>query len=127
MSTSERSGPEPVHLGPLETQVMEVVWSTGPVTIREIITALPHEPAYTTIATVLHHLARKGMAVSSKDGRSTRYAAKTTREEHAAGVMQHALAASPDRATSILHFVDTMASDDVAMLRDYLDRHGDHR
>lgn len=123
MNTPEPSDAEPVRLGPLEAQVMDLVWNNGPVTIREIITALPHEPAYTTIATVLHNLERKQMVVSAKDGRSTRYAAMTTREQYAAGVMQHALATSSDRATSILHFVDTMTDDDLAMLRRYLDRH----
>lgn len=117
----------PARLGPLETQVMEVVWEQAPPTVREVISALPHEPAYTTIATVLHNLERKQMVRPVKDGRATRYAPTRTREEHAAGVMQHALASSPDRSTSILHFVDSMPDEDLSLLREHLQRSRDRR
>lgn len=123
MSPNERGGAaESVRLGPLETQVMEVLWDGTPVTIREIITALAHEPAYTTIATVLTNLDRKSMVRSSKDGRATRYTATHSREQHAAGMMRQALATSPDRATWMLHFVQTMGEQDLDLLREYLAR-----
>lgn len=112
----------PPRLGALEAQVMDVLWDHGPVNIREVITHLPTNPAYTTIATVLTNLDRKHMVEVIRRGRSTRYAARFSRQEHAAQIMEHVLDASRDRAASILHFVESMPEDDLDLLRDYLER-----
>lgn len=109
-------------LGPLEEQVMHILWNYGQLTVREVIDHLPGDPAYTTIATVLRHLGGKGMATVVKDGRTARHVATMTREEYTAGVIDQALEASRNRTASILHFVDTIGEDDRALLRDYLQR-----
>lgn len=114
---------EPVPLGALEQQVMDALWDAGEQTVREVITALGDVHAYTTIATVLTHLDRKGMIRSRRQGRSVRYSARRSRSEHAARVMEHALAASKDRRASIVHFVETMDPGEVDLLRSYLDQH----
>lgn len=111
-------------LGPLEEQVMHILWSHGQLTVREVINHLPGEPAYTTIATVLRHLGRKGMVTVVKDGRSARHAVLMSREEYTAGVMDQALEASRDRTASILHFVDSIGEGDRALLREYLQAQG---
>lgn len=108
------------QLGTLESQVMDVLWENGPMTVREVIGHLTSEPAYTTIATVLTNLNRKHLVTVARNGRSTRYSARITRQEHAAQLMDHVLDASRDRAASILHFVESMPEDDLAMLRRYL-------
>ncbi|GAB78868.1 hypothetical protein AUCHE_17_00800 [Austwickia chelonae NBRC 105200] len=108
------------RLGPLEAHVLDILWDRGPSSIREVITTLDGRPAYTTIATVLGHLVGKGLVETHKDGRSVRYAARTSREAHTASLMSHALDASHDRAASILHFVETIPEDDRALLRAYL-------
>lgn len=99
---------------------MDVLWDHGPGTIREVISHLPAEPAYTTIATVLTNLGRKELVTVTREGRSTCYAARVSREVRAAELMEHALESSRDRAASILHFVDAMPDSDVDLLRDYL-------
>jgi len=111
---------KPARLGTLEAQVMDVVWDEGASTIREVINHLESEPAYTTIATVLANLERKGLVRTRREGRSVRYLARRTREQHAAALMGHALDTSHDWSASILHFVDSMPEADVALLRDYL-------
>ncbi|MGH3351152.1 MAG: BlaI/MecI/CopY family transcriptional regulator [Nocardioides sp.] len=116
---------EPPRLGPLETQVMDVLWDHGPSTIRGIIDDLPNDPAYTTIATVLTHLQRKGLVSSRKERHSTQYAARIGREEQVASVMNHALGTSRDRAASILHFVEAIPDSDLELLREYLRRRDD--
>lgn len=113
---------ELLRLGPLESQVMDVLWDHGTASIREVIQHLPSDPAYTTIATVLTNLHRKGLVTVSKQLRSTRYAASVSRHEHAARLMEQVLRASRDRAASMLHFVDSMADDDLSLLREYLQR-----
>ncbi len=99
---------------------MDVLWDRGPATIRGIIDCLPGDFAYTTIATVLGNLGRKGLVTSSKENHSTRYSARIGREQHVASVMQHALGASRDRAASILHFVESIPASDLDLLREYL-------
>ncbi|WP_114906918.1 BlaI/MecI/CopY family transcriptional regulator [Ornithinimicrobium murale] len=112
------------RLGALEAQVMDVLWDHGPVTVRQVINHLSGTPAYTTIATVLGNLDRKHLVSIIRQGRSTSYAARLSRQEHAAQLMSHVLDASRDRTASILHFVDTMAESDLALLRDHLDARG---
>lgn len=109
-----------MRLGALEAQVMELLWQGDPLTVRRIIESLPSEPAYTTIATVLAHLRRKGLVCTGKEGHRTLYGACVSREEHTARIMQRALDDSGDRAASILRFVDGMAEDDLRLLRQHL-------
>lgn len=116
-----RSG-DLLRLGALEAQVMDVLWDHGPATVREVIEHLPSDPAYTTIATVLTNLDRKRLVTITRQNRSTRYGAKISRHEHAAGLMEQVLEASRDRAASILQFVDSMPENDLDLLRDYLER-----
>lgn len=99
---------------------MDVLWDHGPATVREVITQLPTTPAYTTIATVLQNLGRKGMVRPDRQGRSTRYVPCLSRQEHTVSQIDRLLDTSQDRAASILHFVDSMPESDLALLRDYL-------
>ena len=112
---------EATRLGPLEAQVMDVLWIHGPGTIRQVITHLEQELAYTTIATVLGNLQRKALVRPVRGpGRSVSYQATTSREQHAARLMGQALEASGDRALSIQHFVQGMDAADMDLLRRYL-------
>lgn len=111
---------KPVRLGVLEAHVMDVLWDSGPSTIREIIAHLQSASAYTTIATVLTNLEKKGMVSRERSKNCTRYLPDVTRAEHEAGQMAGVLQGSRDRASSILHFVETMPAEDLALLRDYL-------
>ena len=130
MSVSEHDGhggpapapdAEPARLGTLEAQVMDLLWSGGErFTVRALIDRLPADPAYTTIATVLGNLRKKGLVCTQKDGHATLYAACRSREEHTASIMEHALDASGDRAASMLHFVRGMPASDLELLRNFL-------
>jgi predicted transcriptional regulator len=69
--------PEKV-LGPLETEVMDVLWSAGqPMSVREVLARLNEsrsEPlAYTTAMTVLARLAEKDILARVRDGRGFVY------------------------------------------------------
>lgn len=118
---------EQVRLGPLEAQILEALWESGPASVREIIERLGSEPAYTTIATVLGNLKRKGLVVAERKGRSVRYRAAYSRDVHAARQMEQALAGSDDRAASILHFVDGIDAAELDLLRSYLDQRREPR
>ena len=53
--TAHSSHPVP-RLGELEQQVMDLLWEASPRSVRDVMDALPHSPAYTTIATVMQNL-----------------------------------------------------------------------
>ena len=122
MSGSRVSSAQPPTLGPLESQVMQVLWDQGPATVREVIAQLPTDLAYTTIATVLANLGRKKLVGSSRQGRSTYYRALLSQDMLTAEQMGHLLRTSHDPAASMLHFVDSMTEPDLDLLRDYLRR-----
>lgn len=119
----QSAAPHAFRLGPLEAQVMDVLWDHGSSTVREIINRLSTEFAYTTIATVLTNLDRKNLLDIIRTNRSTRYEPSVSRQQHAASLMEEVLAASKDRAASMLHFVQSMNSSDLDLLRAYLQEH----
>lgn len=110
----------PKALGPLERQVVEILWDHGPRTVRQVIDRLPTDPAYTTIATVLANLKRKGVVTTVHEGRSTQYVPTVSRADHDAAVMGGVLAASRDRSATILRFAESMSAADLGVLRDHL-------
>ena len=116
--STEKSSP--IRLGALEQQVMDLLWDEGSLTVRQIIEDLDNVPAYTTIATVLTNLERKGLVRRERQGRSVLHRPIISREEHAATLMQKALLNGGDRAASILHFVEGIGAEDVELLRGYL-------
>jgi predicted transcriptional regulator len=66
-------------LGPLEAEVMGVLWRAGrPLPVREVAAALNAERtatlAYTTVMTVMSRLAGKGILARSRAGRRFVYA-----------------------------------------------------
>ncbi|SMX72299.1 Predicted transcriptional regulator [Brevibacterium sp. Mu109] len=118
---------QPKALGPLERQVLEILWDHGPLTVRQVIDQLPTDPAYTTIATVLTNLKRKRYVRSQREGSSTRYVPVTSRADHDAAVMGGVLAASRDRSATILRFADSMSAEDLDLLREHLRTQGGER
>lgn len=113
---------EVMALGPLEAQVMNVLWDHGPQTVREVIGHLPSDPAYTTIATVLRNLERKEVVVADRDleRRSTHYSACVECCDLVAGQMAQVLAFSKDRRSSLQRFVECVSEEDLDFLRDRL-------
>ncbi len=70
-----------------EDQIMQIVWQTEEIFIRDIMEALPKpEPHYNTVATIVKILVKKGFLKSEKMGNTDRYSAaipmETYREEH---------------------------------------------
>lgn len=65
-------------LGPLESDVMAIVWGhAGPITVREVVDRLnearPAPLAYTTVMTVMSRLADKEILLRHREGRGYVY------------------------------------------------------
>ncbi len=108
-------------LGPLEIQVMEVLWSGGECSVRDVVERLERKLAYTTVMTTLDRLFRKGLLDRQKSERAFLY---TTRLSHLDWERQRAgdlvaglLAGSqPSRELLLSSLVDAVGRHDVALL-----------
>ncbi len=97
-------------LGELERAVMTVLWDHGPdQSVRQVLTRLrdSRDLAYTTVMTVLDRLAKKDLALRTREGRAWLYSAASTREELTAASMRVGLDTldSGDRQAAMLHFL----------------------
>lgn len=116
-TTPPPSAVAPVPLGPLESQVMGVLWDGGPASAREVIARLDGARAYTTIATVTTHLEEKGLVRRERVGRAVRFAPTLARHEYCAAMMRHILDAGGNRAEAIACFVDQLDEEDLRVVR----------
>jgi len=74
-------------LTPLELEIMQVLWETGPCTVSEMQPKLRAELAYTTVQTMLNVLLRKNKVNRVQEGRAFRYRATVTRERATGGAL----------------------------------------
>jgi len=111
-ATMDREKHSRKDFGPLESAVMDAVWSAArPVAVQEIVDELNasrSEPlAYTTVMTVMSRLADKGVLSRRKAGRIYLYEADAP---DAAGIaVKDVLRAYGDVA--VAHFVDEVRAD----------------
>lgn len=106
-------------LGQLEAQVMRKIWArSGPVTVRDIVADLQPDRriAYTTVMTVMDNLRKKGWLRRQEDGRAYRYEPAVSSEEYSVAVMRQALAASSDRAGTLMHFIGELSAEEASAL-----------
>ncbi len=70
-------------LGDLETDIMEILWQRGELTVRQVYETLQETRsiAYTTVMTVMSRLAAKSLLEKLKEGNAFLYRATSTREE----------------------------------------------
>lgn len=70
-----------LNLGPLEIQVMEVVWNSGESSVRDVVEKLDSRLAYTTVMTTLDRLYKKGLLDRYKSDRAFVYTARLSSDE----------------------------------------------
>jgi predicted transcriptional regulator len=107
-------------LGPLESEIMEVVWTRGEVTVRDVHRALnkSRRIAYTTVMTTLGRLTDKGFTKRIEDQPAHRYSALVSREQYARStvksVVDWLVKHFPDPA--VAYFVDRVEREDEAVI-----------
>lgn len=67
--------PAEPHPTPAELEVLRILWERGPSTVREVLTALPTERAYTSVMSLLNVMTDKNLVTRTPEGRAFRYAA----------------------------------------------------
>lgn len=111
-------------LGFLENAVMEIVWSSGDASVREVTEKLARPLAYTTVMTTLDRLYKKGLLVRRKFERAFVYSPRLSREawqRECAGEMVSGFLAAQSSDALISCLVETVGDLDQALL-DQLER-----
>jgi predicted transcriptional regulator len=97
--------PKQLSLGPLETEVLEILWTLGSATVKEIHDRILADPdrelAYASVTTVLTRLTQKGWLACDRQDRAFRWRPLVSRSEaqtlHAHDQLQRFLAVgNPD-------------------------------
>lgn len=82
--------PHGFELGPLEAEIMRLIWETGETGVDEIHRTLQQSRpiAYTTVMTVMTRLAQRGLLERRKEGRAFLYRATVPRESLAGSTLR---------------------------------------
>jgi predicted transcriptional regulator len=77
--------PKQLSLGPLETEILGIVWELGSATVKEIHDRILADPdrelAYASVTTVLRRLEQKGWLACSKHDRAFQWRSLVSRED----------------------------------------------
>lgn len=130
---TRRNEPLEALLGPLEQEVMEVVWSVGDTTVRDVhgVLAGSRSIAYTTVMTTMARLANKGLLQRDTDGLAHRYQPAVSRERYAKSAVDNVLTwlfeRYPEPAAAYLaEVVDDTDGSKLDALRDAVARQRQH-
>jgi predicted transcriptional regulator len=77
--------PKQLSLGPLETEILNIVWELGCATVKDVHERILADPdrelAYTSVTTVLRRLTQKGWLICEKQERAFSWQPLISREE----------------------------------------------
>lgn len=107
-----RGQPLEAVLGPLESEVMEVVWARGEVTVRDVRQVLKgaRPIAYTTVMTTMGRLADKGFLRRVESYPAHRYSPLLSRDQYASSAVKSILdwLVGQFRDPAVAYFVDSV-------------------
>src|SRR5271165_3623266 len=118
IDSTSRTGQQ---LGPLEAEVMEVLWAAGESSVRDVVEQLDRKLAYTTIMTTLDRLFKKGLLDRQKSERAFLYTTRLSHQDwerqRAGNLVAGLLAGSPpSRELLLSSLVDAVGKHDVTLL-----------
>lgn len=107
--------------GELERSVLDVLWRADrPLQPGEVNDQLDADLAYTSVATVLTRLHRKGLVAREAQGRAFAYSPAVDESTLAAQRIGDVLALASDRSKVLANFVDSLSARDAKLLRSLL-------
>jgi predicted transcriptional regulator len=69
-----RHRPKQISLGPLETEILKIIWQLGTATVKDVHDSILNDPnrelAYASVTTILNRLTKKGWLACDKQERS---------------------------------------------------------
>ncbi len=121
--------PKKLSLGPLETEVLEIVWQLKSATVKQVHDRILADPerelAYTSVTTVLRRLTSKGWLRCYKKNRAFYWKPAISREQATAlksyNQLHDFLAVSnPDVVASFADSLDTASLEQIEAIADRL-------
>jgi len=77
--------PKQLSLGPLESEILNIIWQLGCVTVKDVHDSILADPdrelAYASVTTVLHRLTKKGWLECDKQGRAFYWRPTVTKQQ----------------------------------------------
>ncbi|MEO0968674.1 MAG: BlaI/MecI/CopY family transcriptional regulator [Cyanobacteria bacterium J06639_18] len=121
--------PKRLSLGPLEAEILNIVWELGSVTVKDvhkrILTDPNRELAYTSVITVLHRLTDKGWLVCDKQRRVYCWQALLTKKQ-AQVIQAHEqlqkflVVGNPDIIAAFADILDESASEKIQAIAKHI-------
>lgn len=114
--------PRQLSLGPLETEILEIVWELGCATVKDVHEKILSDPnrelAYTSVTTVLRRLTDKGWLSCDKKERAFYWKPLVSRDEAQAILAYDQLnrflaVGNPDLVASFADSLDTASLDQL--------------
>jgi predicted transcriptional regulator len=108
------------QLGPLEQQVLQVLWARRSATVRELLEEEKITQAYTTVMTTLDRLYKKGMLSRLAEGRAYRYSPSLAPEEFrrvsAMESIRQLVGTGGESSLPLSYLVDALSVQDARLL-----------
>ena len=108
------------QLGPLEDELLRVLWTRGDATVRELIDDSAVDGAYTTVMTTLDRLYKKGLLERTPEGRAFRYRPKQSEVEIHQNIvttgLKELLSSAGEHEAPLSFLVDAISDHDAALL-----------
>jgi predicted transcriptional regulator len=114
--------PKQLSLGPLEAEILNIIWEMGSATVKDVHDRILLDPnrelAYTSVTTVLRRLTDKGWLICNKQGRAFYWQPQLTKHQahviKAHEQLQRFLAVgNPDVIAAFADSLDEAASDQL--------------
>lgn len=122
MSPLPNPRPRQLSLGPLETEILEILWDLGSATVKDIHDRILADPdrelAYASVTTVLRRLTDKDWLMCDRHDRAFRWRPVTSRDEakmlHAHDQLHRFLAVgNPDVVAAFVDDLDGASLDQL--------------
>ncbi|MDZ8053457.1 MAG: BlaI/MecI/CopY family transcriptional regulator [Aulosira sp. ZfuVER01] len=117
--------PKQLSVGPLEAEILQIIWELGSATVKDVHDRILSDPnrelAYTSVTTVLRRLTDKGWLVCDKKGKAFYWRPLLTKQQadviKAHEQLQRFLAVgNPDVVAAFADSLDETASKQIAAI-----------
>jgi len=114
--------PKQMSLGPLETEILQIIWELGSATVKDVHDRILSDPnrelAYTSVTTVLRRLTEKGWLACDKQGRAFYWRPLVTKQQAQAIVAHDQLhrflaVGNPDVVAAFADSLDQASLDQI--------------
>jgi predicted transcriptional regulator len=121
--------PRQLSLGPLEQEILDILWQLGEATVKEIHERILADPdrelTYSSVTTVLNRLTKKGWLACQRQGKAFLWTPKVTAEQANAvksyeQLQQFLAISNPDVVAAFADSLDTASIDQLSAIAERL-------